>query len=83
MWPKKIKSIRSDRGGEYGPPSGQFSLEHDIVHQTTAPYSSQSNGIVGRKNWTLKKMMNSMLYKLRFTLKFVGRSFVNNKLLIK
>ena len=30
-------------------------------HETTSPYSPQSNGVVGRKNHTLKEMMNAML----------------------
>ena len=46
----KIKAIRSDRCGEYGPPFEQFRSEHGIIHQTIAPYSPQSNGIVERKN---------------------------------
>ena len=32
-----------------------------IIHQTTAPYTSQKNGIAERKNMTLKEMVNSML----------------------
>ncbi|KAL0342825.1 UNVERIFIED_CONTAM: Retrovirus-related Pol polyprotein from transposon TNT 1-94 [Sesamum calycinum] len=47
---KTIKAIRSDRGGEYGAPFEEFCSEFDIIHQTTAPYSPQSNGIVERKN---------------------------------
>ena len=38
-----------------------FCSEHDIIHQTTAPYSPQSNVIVEYKNRTLKEMMNTML----------------------
>ena len=58
---KKIKAIRSDRSGEYESPFEEFCLEHGIIHQTTAPYSPQSNGIAERKNRTLKEMMNAML----------------------
>ena len=32
-----------------------------IIHQVTAPYAPQSNGIAERKNLTLKEMMNAML----------------------
>ena len=53
--------IRSDRGGEYESPFAEICVENGIVHQTTAPYFSQSNGIVERKNQTLKKMMNTLL----------------------
>ncbi|KAL0418531.1 UNVERIFIED_CONTAM: Retrovirus-related Pol polyprotein from transposon TNT 1-94 [Sesamum radiatum] len=58
---KTIKAIRSDRGGEYGAPFEEFCSEFGIIHQTTAPYSPQSNGIAERKNRTLKEMMNAML----------------------
>ena len=58
---KRIKAIRSDRGGEYESPFNEFCSEHGIIHQTTAPYSPQSNGIAERKNRTLKEIMNAML----------------------
>ena len=58
---KKIKKLRSDRGGEYESPFGKFCKEHGIIHQTTAPYSPHQNGIAERKNRTLKEMMNAML----------------------
>ncbi|KAL5708533.1 hypothetical protein ACHQM5_019321 [Ranunculus cassubicifolius] len=58
---KTIKIVRSDRGGEYDEPFDKFCREHGIVHQTTAPYSPESNGIAERKNRTLKEMMNVLL----------------------
>ena len=58
---KKIKVLRSDRGGEYVAQFGEFCAQHGIIHQTTAPYSPQQNGIAERKNCTLKEMMNAML----------------------
>ena len=58
---RKIKVIRSDRGGEYEAPFGDFCSQHDIIHQTTAPYSPQQNGVVERKNRNLKEMMNALL----------------------
>lgn len=58
---RKIKIIRSDRGGEYEAPFVEFCSQHGIIHQTTAPYSPQQNGIAERKNRTLKEMMNAML----------------------
>ncbi|KAL6324252.1 hypothetical protein AAG906_006525 [Vitis piasezkii] len=36
---RKIKAIRSDRGGEYEAPFGEFCSEHGMIHQTNAPYS--------------------------------------------
>ncbi|PHT29367.1 hypothetical protein CQW23_31044 [Capsicum baccatum] len=63
---KRIKMIRSDRGGEYESPFAQICVENGIIHQTTADqttalYSPQSNGIAERKNRTLKERMNALL----------------------
>ena len=58
---RKIKVIRSDRGGEYEAPFGDFCSQNGIIHQTTAPYSPQQNGIAEHKNRTLKEMMNALL----------------------
>lgn len=57
---KKIKRIRSDRGGEYLS-LDNFCEQEGIIHEITPPYSPESNGVVERKNRTLKEMMNSML----------------------
>jgi transposase InsO family protein len=56
---RKIKRLRSDRGGEYF--SGDFSVEHGIIHERTLPYSPQSNVVAERKNRTLTELVNSML----------------------
>ncbi|WJZ97445.1 hypothetical protein VitviT2T_016048 [Vitis vinifera] len=58
---KKIKVLRSDRGGEYESPFVDIFAQHGIIHETTTPYSPQSNGVAERKNRTLKEMMNAML----------------------
>ena len=58
---RTIKIVRSDRGGEYNEPFNAFCREKGIIHQTTAPYSPESNGVAERKNRTLKEMMNALL----------------------
>ena len=58
---KKIKMIISDRGGEYEFPFQEICLENGIIHQMTASYTLQQNGVAERKNQTLKEMMNSLL----------------------
>nr|GEZ37409.1 hypothetical protein [Tanacetum cinerariifolium] len=59
---KTIKSLRSDRGGEY---MSQEFLDHlkdhgSIAHRTP-PYTSQPNGVSERKNRTLLDMVRSMM----------------------
>ena len=59
---KKIKRLRSDRGGEYfSNEFSEFCAVHGIIHERTPPYSPQSNGIVERKNHTLTDLVNAML----------------------
>nr|GEY56361.1 zinc finger, CCHC-type [Tanacetum cinerariifolium] len=55
-----IKVLRTDRGGEYYDPI--YFQSTGIIHQTTALYTPQQNGVVERKNMTLKEMVNSMLF---------------------
>jgi transposase InsO family protein len=43
---RKIKRLRSDRGGEYfSNVFDEFCVEHGIIHERTPPFSPQSNGI--------------------------------------
>jgi transposase InsO family protein len=47
----KIKRVKSDRGGKYlYNDFGEYYAEHGIIHETTASYSPQSNGVAERKN---------------------------------
>ena len=57
---KKIKRIRSERGGEYVL-FNEYCVREGIIHEVTPPYSPESNGVAKRKNRTLKKIMNAML----------------------
>ncbi|GJV27832.1 pol polyprotein [Tanacetum coccineum] len=58
---KKIKVVRSDRGGEYMAPFAKLYAKHGIRHKFTASYSPQQNSIAERKNRTLKEMVTAML----------------------
>ena len=60
---RKIKAIRSYRGGEYDAPFDWFYQEHGTIHQTSVPYTPQQIGIVECKNRTLKEMMNVRLIR--------------------
>nr|GEZ31397.1 hypothetical protein [Tanacetum cinerariifolium] len=59
---KTIKSLRSDRGGEY---TSQDSLDHlkkhRIITHRTPPYTPQHNGRSERRNRTLLDMVRSMM----------------------
>lgn len=54
-----IKTLRTDRGGEYYDPV--FFQSVGIIHETTTPYTPQQNGVAERKNRVLKEMVNAML----------------------
>ena len=59
---KKIKTLRSDRGGEFTLDEfSKYFLEYGIKRQLTAPNSPQQNGAVERKNITVVSMVRSML----------------------
>nr|ABF93649.1 retrotransposon protein, putative, Ty1-copia subclass [Oryza sativa Japonica Group] len=54
---RKIKRLRSDRGGEYfSNEFASFCEEFGIIHEMTSPYSPQSNRVAERKNRTLTEM---------------------------
>jgi len=75
---KKIKVLRSDQGGEYVTPIGEFCAQHGIVHEVTAPYSPQSNGVVKHKNHTLKEMMNAMLISSELAQNIWGEAILSS-----
>ena len=73
---KKIKCVRSDRGGEYF--SNEFDLfcaENGIIHERTPPYLPQSNGVAERKNQTLMDLVNAMLGTSGMAKAWWGRLF--------
>ncbi|KAK4404477.1 Retrovirus-related Pol polyprotein from transposon TNT 1-94 [Sesamum angolense] len=59
---KKIKRLRSNRGGEYKTKFlKEFCEINGTIYEMSATYTPQQNGIAERKNRTLKEMMNAML----------------------
>ena len=59
---KSIKSLRSDRGGEYlSNEFRQYLLENGITSQLTAPGTPQQNGVAERRNRSLLEMVRSMM----------------------
>ena len=68
---KKVKIIRSDRGGEYygkydesgqcPSPFAKFLEKHGICAQYTMPGTPYQNGVAERRNRTLMEMVRSMM----------------------
>ncbi|KAL0556644.1 hypothetical protein IC582_005158 [Cucumis melo] len=67
----KIKTLRSDRGGEYIA-FGNLFKEQGIHHQMTARMTPQQNGVAERKNRTIMEMARSMLKAKNLPNKFWG-----------
>lgn len=63
-------AIRNDRDGDYDSPFEKLCSTHRMIHLTTNPQSSQSNGIDEFKNRTLKEMINVMLISLELRRSF-------------
>ena len=74
--------IRSDRGGEYEAPIGEFCTQHRIIHEVTIPYSPQSNGVVERKNRILKEIMNAMLISSGLPQNMWGEAILSSNYLL-
>jgi hypothetical protein len=59
---KKIKRLWYDRGGEYlSNLFDEYCKECGIIHETTTPYSPQSNGVAKRKNQIVCDLANALL----------------------
>ncbi len=57
----KVKTLRSDRGGEFKSREfAEFLQEKGISHETSAPQISQQNGRAERINRTLREKSESM-----------------------
>ncbi|KAJ9566454.1 hypothetical protein OSB04_002420 [Centaurea solstitialis] len=70
---RKIKFLRSDRGGEYlSQEFGNHLAECGIISQLTPPYTPQMNGVSERRNRTLLDMVRSMMYRSTLLVSFWG-----------
>ena len=81
---KKIKFLRSDRGGEYL--SYEFGLhlkQYGIVSQLTPPGTPQRNGVSERCNHTLLDMVRSMMSLTDLPLSFLGLCIRDNCIHVK
>ncbi|KAJ4744212.1 Transposon Ty1-GR1 Gag-Pol polyprotein [Rhynchospora pubera] len=70
---RKIKVLRSDRGGEYlSHEFGNYLKECGIVPQLTPPGTPQWNGVSERRNRTLLDMVRSMMSQADLPMSFWG-----------
>jgi hypothetical protein len=58
---KSIKRLRTDGGGEYEKWMGAHLKGSGIIHETTAPYSPDQNGVAERANRTIMERVNAII----------------------
>ena len=72
---KSLKTLQSDRGGEYlDTEFKDHLLEHGILSQLTAPGTPQQNGVAKRRNRTLLDMIKAMMSYSLLPISFWGYS---------
>jgi hypothetical protein len=72
---KSIKILRSDGGGEYFSKGfDNYCKTSGILHQSSAPYTPEQNGVAERMNRTLVEMIRSMLHQQDTPLTFWGEA---------
>ena len=59
---KKLRVLRTDRGGEFTSVEfATYCVDQGVGQHHTAPYSPQQNGVVERRNQTVVGMARSMM----------------------
>eukprot|EP00252_Welwitschia_mirabilis_P022462 TRINITY_DN607_c0_g1_i3.p1 TRINITY_DN607_c0_g1~~TRINITY_DN607_c0_g1_i3.p1 ORF type:complete len:1070 (-),score=207.18 TRINITY_DN607_c0_g1_i3:857-3973(-) len=85
----KIKTLRTDRGGEYiSHVFNDYLRKCGIVHQVTTSYTPQQNGVAERKNRTLMNMARSMMLDASLGKRFWGEAihtanYIQNRAITK
>ncbi|KAG6500437.1 hypothetical protein ZIOFF_040282 [Zingiber officinale] len=71
----KIKTLRTDRGGEFlSTEFTRFCENEGIERHLTAPYTPQQNGVVERRNRTVMAMARSLLKGTHMPARFWGEA---------
>lgn len=71
---KKVKVIRTDRGGEFTSKSfNEYCEQEGIMRHLTAPYTPQQNGVVERRNRTLMEMTRSIMKAMKVPIFLWGK----------
>ena len=73
---RKVKRLRTDGGGEYGGALTPFLQSLGVTHESTAPYTPQSNGKAERINRTLNKSVRAMLFHANMPESFWAEAIV-------
>ena len=72
---KKLKMLRTDRGGEYTSSEfEEFLRSVGVRHERTIPKTPEQNGVAERCNRTLVEMVRSMLLDSKLPQKFWGEA---------
>ncbi|KAL8156686.1 hypothetical protein AgCh_001692 [Apium graveolens] len=84
----KLKTIRSDHGGEFEKDFITFCKSRGITHEFSAPRTPQQNGVVERKNRTLQETARTLLHESKLPRKFWAEAvhtscYVLNRVLIR
>jgi transposase InsO family protein len=58
---RRVKSIRTDGGGEYPKQMAELCKETGIHHEETAPYTPEQNGVAERVNRTICERIRAIL----------------------
>lgn len=68
---KKLKILRTDNGKEFCQQNlDSFLTQRGTMHQTTAPYTPEQNGVAERNNRTVVEMARCMLFESKLSEKF-------------
>jgi len=68
---RKVKTLRSDNGGEYTSKQFQDYLDSEgVKHERTIPKTPQQNGVAERFNRTIIEMVRTMLIQSKLPQKF-------------
>ena len=73
----KVSFLRTDNGREFLP-FDDFLASKGIQRQTTIPYTPSQNGVVERKNHTVKEMARSLLQHSKLPPAFCGEAIATS-----
>jgi transposase InsO family protein len=72
-----VKALRTDGGGEYQKELGSILLSRGIQHQTTTPYTPQSNGVAERMNRSLNEAVRAMMFQANMPQPWWGEAILH------